>query len=87
VVILDRPALHVIRSEVGSGTLFYLDPPYLHSTRAATDAYLHEMTEADHRELLDRLLLCRGKVILSGYPSDLYDRTLAGWRRSRQARC
>jgi DNA adenine methylase len=39
------------------------------------------MTEADHRELLDVLRQCQGKVILSGYASDLYDTTLAGWQR------
>ncbi len=35
VVILNRPALEVIRQEDGPQTLFYLDPPYLHQTRAA----------------------------------------------------
>jgi DNA adenine methylase len=81
VVILNRPALAVIHSEDKSGTLFYLDPPYLHETRTSTDAYRHEMSEADHRELLDLVKQCRGKVMLSGYPSELYDTTLAGWNR------
>jgi DNA adenine methylase len=57
------------------------DPPYLHATRASTDTYVHEMGEADHRELLDVLLACKGKVMLSGYPSALYDQVLAGWTR------
>jgi DNA adenine methylase len=39
------------------------------------------MTDADHRELLAVLLRCQGKVILSGYPSRLYDEMLAGWTR------
>jgi DNA adenine methylase len=34
-----------------------------------------------HRELLAVLRQCRGKVILSGYPSRLYDEALAGWSR------
>jgi DNA adenine methylase len=29
---------------------------------------------------LEKLLQVQGKVMLSGYPSELYDRTLAGWR-------
>jgi DNA adenine methylase len=82
VLILNRPALDLIRGHDGPDTLFYLDPPYPHQTRAATDVYgPHEMTEADHRELLEVLTGCKGKVILSGYPNDLYDRALAGWNQ------
>lgn len=80
-VLGPRPALEVIAREDGPGTLFYLDPPYLHETRSAPDAYAHEMTESDHRELLDAVRQCRGKVMLSGYPSRLYDDALAGWNR------
>jgi DNA adenine methylase len=39
------------------------------------------MTEEDHRELLAVLRACKGKVMLSGYPSSLYDAALAGWTR------
>jgi DNA adenine methylase len=81
VKVLSRPALEVIRSEDSPATLFYLDPPYLHETRAATEVYRFEMAEADHRELLGVLRQAKGKVILSGYPSALYDVGLAGWNR------
>jgi DNA adenine methylase len=82
VAILNRPALEVIRQQDGPGTLFYCDCPYLHETRATTKEYgPFEMSEADHRELLDALRQCRGKVILSGYPSRLYDDSLRGWDR------
>jgi DNA adenine methylase len=39
------------------------------------------MTEADHAELLGVLRQVRGKVMLSGYPSALYDGALTGWNR------
>jgi DNA adenine methylase len=81
VKVLNRRALEVIRSEDTPATLFYLDPPYLHETRSATAVYRYEMTEADHRQLLDVLRSVKGKVILSGYPSDLYDTGLPGWKR------
>jgi DNA adenine methylase len=82
VVLENLPALEVIRREDTRGTLFYLDPPYLHQTRATAREYGDfEMTEADHRELLDLLLRVKGKVMLSGYPSDLYDHALSGWTR------
>jgi DNA adenine methylase len=84
VVIENRPALEIIRREDGPKTLFYLDPPYLHETRAATDAYASfEMTEDDHRELLDVLGGIEGRFLLSGYRSTLYDMAAAqhGWTR------
>ena len=59
-------------------TFFYLDPPYVHSTRRA-GGYDHEMTDCDHRNLVDTLKNLKGKVLLSGYANEIYD-TL-GWRR------
>jgi len=81
VIVLNQPALQVIRQQDGPTTLFYLDPPYVHETRAATNAYKHEMTKEEHEELLAAIQQCQGKVMLSGYPNDLYDQQLAGWRR------
>ena len=73
VVILNRDALDVIRQQDGPNTLFYLDPPYLHETRTATNAYEFEMTADQHLQLLETLLRIEGKFILSGYRSGLYD--------------
>jgi DNA adenine methylase len=81
VAIRNRPAISVIRAEDGPRTLHYCDPPYLKSTRTARDVYQFEMTEAEHVALLQVLLECRGKVMLSGYRSELYDSMLAGWNR------
>jgi DNA adenine methylase len=82
VLILNKRAIDVIRSEDGPRTLFYCDPPYLHSTRTSTKEYGdHEMTEEDHRELLTELRRCRGKVMISGYASQLYDSELGDWTR------
>jgi len=62
-------------------TLFYLDPPYVSSTRK-DGGYAHELTDADHAELVDALLKLKGKALLSGYPNALYDRlVVAGWQR------
>jgi DNA adenine methylase len=80
-VVLCDDALNVIRAQDGEKTLFYLDPPYLHETRTSTDTYQHEFTEDQHRELLATVKRCEGRVMLSGYPSELYARELAGWTR------
>ncbi len=81
VVVLCRPALEMLRSEDSDATLFYLDPPYLDETRSAPDVYSFEMSRADHCELLEVVRSVRGKVMLSGYPSTLYDSALVGWGR------
>jgi DNA adenine methylase len=80
VVIERRDALDVIRAQDTPETLFYVDPPYVPSTRSDT-SYRCELTEERHAELLDRLRAVKGMVVLSGYPSELYDRTLADWQR------
>lgn len=86
VIIENRPAIETIRQHDGLETLFYLDPPYVHSTRALNvmhgdHGYAHEMTDAAHEELADALSRIRGMAILSGYHSELYDRLYADWER------
>ena len=73
VLIRNRPALEIIQKEDGPRTLFYLDPPYLHETRATTGEYEHEMTADQHGELLEAIGSINGRFMLSGYHSDLYD--------------
>lgn len=78
VQIENRPALDLIRRFNFENVLIYADPPYLLETRAGKQ-YRHEMTEQDHLDLLDALNQHKGPVILSGYPSEMYDRELRGW--------
>lgn len=65
------------------GTMVYVDPPYVASTRKG-DAYLHELNDDGHRRFA---AACHGavergaRVAVSGYPSALYDALYAGWRR------
>ena len=80
VQIEHQPALDLIQNFNHDNVLIYADPPYLLNTRAGKQ-YRHEMTEQDHVELLDVLKQHRGSVILSGYPSDMYDLELSGWSR------
>ncbi|PSH02851.1 MAG: hypothetical protein CXZ00_15270 [Acidobacteria bacterium] len=61
--------------------VIYCDPPYLPSTRKRSRVYRHELTAEDHLELLKVLKRIRARVIISGYPSDLYDSELRGWTR------
>jgi len=60
--------------------LVYSDPPYLHSARKSSRRYRHDYEVADHEALLALLKGLPCAVMLSGYPSALYDERLAGWR-------
>lgn len=62
--------------------LVYADPPYLPETRTSNARYRFEYTVEDHLRLLSCLLDLpeNVSVILSGYPSALYDSMLPEWR-------
>ena len=62
-------------------TVFYLDPPYVHSARGDTSAYENEMSDDDHEELAEVLSSIRGRAVLSGYRTSLYDRLFKDWKR------
>jgi DNA adenine methylase len=86
-----RPDVECVNQEAGSfldgfnyagsgRILIYADPPYLHSTRTSTKRYRYEMTDAHHRALLVRLRSwAPASIIVSGYPSRLYDDLLSDW--------
>lgn len=89
VVIENREALEVIDRNDTTETLVYADPPYVHSTRSgkangSVCGYRHEMTDPQHEDLARRLHRCKGPVIVSGYPSGLYEDLYTpalGWKR------
>jgi DNA adenine methylase len=65
------------------GELIYLDPPYMPESRTSDrPLYRYEMDADGHRELLSLVLELRERrvlVLISGYYSRLYERTLKGW--------
>lgn len=91
VLIENDRAVRIVDRMDGPATLFYLDPPYVHSTRtgktgnSGSNGYLHEMTDEDHDELLQRVLRAAGMVVISGYPCDMYDEALVTWERHQRS--
>lgn len=82
VEIENRSALNVIeRYAQDPDALFYLDPPYVASTRNNRKIYLEEMDMSDQVVLLSAINKVEGAVVLSGYPCETYDRYLKGWNR------
>lgn len=57
----------------------YLDPPYVHSTRTSNKRYKHELTDDEHRELLNILLDLSCNIIISGYRNPIYDELIGEW--------
>lgn len=60
---------------------FYIDPPYCKSTRRSdADIYEHEFTSKDHADLFDLIKKLDGygaNILVSHYPSKMYDEHLA----------
>jgi DNA adenine methylase len=88
VVIENADALDVMKRHDGADTLHYVDPPYLPETRSPANKleirhrmYRHELSREDHVRLLEFLNGLAGMVVLSGYPSPLYDDVLSRWLR------
>lgn len=88
VVVENRDAREVMMQHDSPQTLHYVDPPYVWDTRSQrspSDAkyrrYNYELDDAGHLDLLRVLKGLRGYVVLSGYPSPLYDDNLKGWLR------
>lgn len=77
-----RPALDVI-ADYGQypQNLLYVDPPYLGSTRSAGEYALDQQSDDEHRALARALHDCAAAVLLSGYPSELYDDLYPDWHR------
>jgi DNA adenine methylase len=73
-----RPALDVIQRYAYPEMLFYCDPPYPLDSRGGA-LYHHEMSDQDHRDLLQALRSHPGPVLLSSYHCSLYAEMLGDW--------
>ncbi len=79
VQIENDDALNIIERYDSPETLFYCDPPYVHSSRKDTNAYGYEMTDNDHIKLAEVLNEVQGKVALSGYEDPLMRKLYKNW--------
>ena len=85
----QRPAAEVIAkyAKPQAAAAIYCDPPYLACTRSAQtkraglDYAVEYASEAEHRALAEVLHATPAAVLLSGYPSRLYEELSAGWWR------
>lgn len=83
VVVENRDVVECITAYDGPDTAFFIDPPYLDTTRVTSNDYRLDVAgEEEHRRLAKALHACEGTVLLSGYPSPLYDELFADWWRA-----
>lgn len=59
--------------DCSDGAFFYLDPPYVQSTRKSGQKYRCEMDDSDHIRFVQRLNSMKSKVLISGYSHPIYD--------------
>ena len=69
----------MMQSDWKGDELVYCDPPYLPATRRVSRYYRHDYTDEDHVRLLAVLKQLPCSVMLSAYPSHLYEQELDGW--------
>ena len=80
-------ALQIIERYDTPDTLFYVDPPYVLSTRSTGGKrarYEYEMSDADHIVLAEKLHGLKGMVLLSGYDCPLYRNLYRDWDMKRK---
>ena len=75
------PALELMARYDTEEVFMYVDPPYLHGLRKG-HLYRHEMGDREHEGLLKALVGHPGKILLSGYESEMYNDYLSGWRKA-----
>lgn len=81
VYIFCKPGLDVIRTFNTENTVAYVDPPYLQTTRYSKNIYDYEMNDDQHKKLCEVLVGFKGKVIISGYDSEMYNTYFAEWTK------
>jgi len=79
VCITNRSAIEILKVFDDESIFVYCDPPYLPETRESPEVYDFEMSVEKHMELADVLNTFKGKVLISGYPSRLYNGLYKGW--------
>ena len=82
VVVENKDALELIQKYDDNDVFFYLDPPYIQSTRRSNQKYMIEMSDKDHEKMIDLILKSKAKIMLSGYDNEIYNNLVEnGWNR------
>lgn len=72
VIIEHRDIMDLIDRYDKDNVFMYLDPPYVISERRSNQRYECDMANEQHEKLVERLLNCKCKWLLSGYGNPIY---------------
>lgn len=78
--IFNKSFIDVMKVWDEENTIFYLDPPALQSTRSQNSSQENDLSVEDHMNMLQLAKNARGKVMISGFASPLYNRSLKEWK-------
>lgn len=68
VVVESMDAIDLIKRDDLPDVLFYIDPPYV-----GIKGYKHNIDDNYHKRLLDTVASIKGKAVISGYASPIYE--------------
>ncbi len=80
--VIEGSGIHYLfglETSLDEDDLIYADPPFVLSTRTKQRIYKFEMSDREHELLLAELNDTRARVMISGYPSPLYNDLLSDW--------
>lgn len=73
VLIEHLDILELLDKYDNENVFFYLDPPYVQSTRKSSQRYGVEMSDDDHMRFIEKCNSLKGKVLISGYDNPIYE--------------
>lgn len=76
VIIENMDIMDLLQKYNTPSTFYYLDPPYVHSTRKSTARYEVEMSDAQHEQMIDVIVHHNAKFVISGYDNSIYNKLL-----------
>lgn len=83
VFFFNNKAIDIIKVFDSDKTLLYCDPPHLYENKNSKTVYFSDMDTNDHIQLSHALNSFKGKVIISGVTSPLYNRLYKNWSMHR----
>jgi DNA adenine methylase len=73
IIVENTNALNLLDKYNQDNVFFYLDPPYVKSTRKSGQNYEVEMEDSEHLELIKKVIASNAKILISGYNCEIYD--------------